>query len=125
MTRLSWYLLFSCLFSWGLLSLWAPSVSTEILLGMLAPLVFVLATKTAVERALAVDPVGLTAVMAGGFLLKMLVCGVYVVLVVGFFSFRAVPFAISFTAYFLTLYLVEAFHLRMLLRAGWAGNDVG
>ena len=116
--RMSGILLLTCLGSWALIAwLVFPSNSAEIFLGMLAPLLLVLSTTWLVERTLAESPDRLTSLMAAAFLMKMLACGVYVALVIGLFGFQAVPFAVSFTAYFAGLYLVEALHLRTILQA--------
>ena len=43
--------------------------------------------------------------------------GVYVVVMLRVMMLRPVPFVVSFTAYFITLYAMEALLLRRLLRS--------
>jgi len=47
---------------------------------------------------------------------KMLLYGVYVSVVVGFYSFQVLPFAVSFTVYFIGLHLTEALYFQTLFR---------
>jgi len=86
----------------------------ELFLGMFAPLVIAVGTWVAVERAHRTNPSSVTAVMMGGFVGKMVLFGAYVVVVIRGLHVRPVPFVISFTAYFIGLYLVEALYLRRL-----------
>jgi hypothetical protein len=52
--------------------------------------------------------------MIGAFGAKMLFFGGYIALVIKAGWVRPVPFAISFTGYFIALHLLEAVHLRRL-----------
>ena len=86
----------------------------ELFLGMIAPLVIAVGTWIAVERTHRTNPSGVTAVMMGGFVGKMVLFGAYVVIVLRGLSVRPVPFVASFTVYFVGLYLVEALYLKRL-----------
>ncbi len=86
----------------------------ELFLGMIAPLAIAVGTWIAVERTHKTNPAGVTAVMMGGFLGKMVLFGAYVVIVLRGLSVRPVPFVASFTVYFIGLYLVEALYLKRL-----------
>ena len=89
-------------------------VNPEALFGMLGPLVSASATWVAVERTAVAAPERLTAVLIGGFGLKMLFFGVYVAVMLRGLGLRPVPFVISFTAYFIALYAMEALFLKRL-----------
>jgi len=94
----------------------------ELFLGMCAPLVAAVGTWIAVERTHQANPSGVTAVLMAGFVGKMVFFGAYVVIVLRGLSIRPVPFVISFTAYFIGLYLVEALYLRRLFAGTFAGT---
>jgi hypothetical protein len=89
----------------------------EVLLGMLAPLVATTGTWVLVERTYRWRPERLTPLMVIAFGAKMVFFGVYVTLMLTVLTLRPVPFVISFTAYFIALYAVEAFYLRRLFES--------
>ena len=114
-----WYIILFCVGSWGAVSvIFVPQSVTEIFLGMIIPLLLGIATILLVERIYRQDPRKLTSFMTKAAIGKMLLYGIYVVLVVGVFSFQAIPFAISFTVYFIGLHLAEALYLRSMFRTG-------
>jgi hypothetical protein len=85
-----------------------------VMLGMLAPLAVTVGTWVAIERAHRRNPADVTGLMMAAFAGKMVFFGAYVVVVLRGLSVRPEPFVISFTAYFIGLYLVEALYLRRL-----------
>ncbi len=111
------YIIASCIGSWVLISLMFPQVTVEILLGMLSPLLSALGTLILVDRTYRTAPQKLTSLMTQAFMGKMLFYGVYVSVILGFYSFQAVPFAVSFTVYFIGLHLTEALYFQALFRA--------
>ena len=111
------YIIASCIGSWALISLMFPQVTVEILLGMLSPLLLAIGTLILVDRTYRKAPQKLTSRMTQAFMGKMLFYGVYVSVIVGFYSFQAVPFAVSFTLYFIGLHLTEALYFQALFRA--------
>jgi hypothetical protein len=94
----------------------------ELFLGMIAPLVTAVGTWVAVERTHRANPSGVTAVLMGGFLGKMVFFGAYIVIMFRGLSLRPVPFVISFTSYFIGLYLIEALYLRRLFAGTLSGS---
>lgn len=110
-------IIFSCIGSWALVSLMVPHLAVEILLGMLSPLLLAIGTLIVVERTYRKAPQQLTSLMTKAFLGKMLFYGVYVGVIVGFYSIQALPFAVSFTVYFIGLHLTEALYFQALFRA--------
>jgi hypothetical protein len=104
--------------TWGLVSLLVfPGAVAETFLGMIAPLLVAIGTILLVERTYSRQPAQLTGRMTQAFLGKMLFYGIYVSLVVGVFSFQAIPFVLSFTGYFLGLHLAEALHFRAIFQS--------
>ena len=110
-------ILFSCIGSWALVSFMFPHAAVEILLGMLGPLLMAIGTLILVERTYRKAPRKLTSLMTQAFFGKMLFYGVYVGVIVGFYSFQALPFAVSFSVYFIGLHLTEALYFQALFRA--------
>ncbi len=82
--------------------------------GMLAPLVVTLISRTMTERVYRADPRRLTSVMIGAFAGKLVFFGAYVGLAIGVLGVQPVPFAVSFTGYFIALHLIEALWLKRL-----------
>ena len=89
-------------------------VAAEILLGMLAPLAAVVVSWVMTERVFKRDPAQVTRLMIGAFGVKMLFFGAYIAVMFGVVGVRAVPFVVSFTGYFVALYLTEALLMRAL-----------
>ena len=86
----------------------------EVWLGMFAPLIVVSATWVLTERVYRARPENLTSVMVAAFAGKLLFFGAYVAAAIAVLGVRPVPFAASFTAYFIVLNVVEAVLLRRL-----------
>ena len=86
----------------------------EVWFGMLAPLVVVSATWLMTERVYRASPERLTSVMISAFAGKLVFFGAYVGLVIGVLGVRPVPFAVSFTGYFIALHMIEALWLKRL-----------
>ena len=95
-------------------SLAAPDDAREIVLGMAAPLAAVVGTWIAVTRTARRDPARLSPLMLRGFAVKIVFFCAYVAAVLTLFDLRARPFVVSFTAYFIALYFVEALLLSRL-----------
>lgn len=91
----------------------------EVLFGMAGPLAGALLTWMLVQRVYTSgQPERLTSVMVAAFAAKMVFFGAYVTLMLAVLSVAAVPFVISFTTYFITLYAVEALWMHRLFAAG-------
>ena len=92
-----------------------PQDGVEIVFGMLAPLAAVAGTWIAVDRTSRRNPALLTALMLKGFAVKVAFFAAYVVVALAVFELDVVPFVVSFTAYFIALYFVEALLLSRLV----------
>jgi uncharacterized membrane protein YdfJ with MMPL/SSD domain len=86
----------------------------EVLFGMLGPLAATTGTWVLVERIYRQRAEALTAVMATAFMAKIVFFGGYIAVMILGLRFRPVPFVVSFTSYFIALYLMEALFLRRL-----------
>ena len=81
---------------------------------MLGPLAAASGTWLLAEWVYRQRPAGLTPLMATVFVLKIVFFGAYVAVMIRLLRFRPVPFVVSFTSYFIALYLIEALYLRRL-----------
>ena len=104
----------SCL---AIMAVGGAAVTPEVALGMSAPLVSAVITWVVMERTQASAPERLTSVMIAAFGIKMVLMGVYVVVMLAVFRFRAVPFVVSFTSYYLVLHAGKTVLLKRLLAA--------
>src|SRR4051812_22739896 len=101
--------------SWlGASALAGERASPELLYGMAGPLVAAAGTWLVTARTARTNPAGLTGVMVVGMAVKALFFAVYVAVVLRVLDARPRPFVISFTAYFIALYGIEALLLRRL-----------
>jgi hypothetical protein len=92
--------------------------AVEVLLGMLAPLVAVSVSWVLTERTYKRDPQRLSGLMLNAFGAKMVFFGGYVAVMLTLVGVRPVPFVVSFTGYFIALYLTEALLMRRLFAGG-------
>ena len=93
----------------------APDAAAAAFLGMAAPLALGLVTILLAEQTARTDMQRLTARLTGAFIAKLVFYAVYVSVVVGVLAVDPVPFAVSFTLYFVTLQNIEALHLKTLV----------
>ena len=92
----------------------APQIGTEVLLGMIAPLLIAVTTLLLVERTSQENPEKLTAFMVKAFGAKIVLFGGYVTALISLTPIDPVPFMVSFTAYFIGLHMTEAWLLRSI-----------
>jgi hypothetical protein len=88
--------------------------AAAIVLGMAAPLAAAAVSWVVTERVYTQTPARLTGVMIAAFAAKMLFFGVYVAVMLKVVGVGATPFVVSFTGYFIALYLTEALLMRRL-----------
>jgi predicted permease len=89
-----------------------------VLLGMLAPLVAASVSWVLTERTFKRDPQRLSGLILNAFGAKMLFFGGYVWVMLKIVGVRPVPFVVSFTGYFIALYVTEALLMRRLFAGG-------
>jgi hypothetical protein len=86
----------------------------EVLFGMLAPLAGASMTWVLAARLFPSRPERLTSMMLVTFAAKLVFFGAYVTIMLKVLQLDPMPFIASFTAYFVTLHLVEALYLQRL-----------
>jgi len=89
-------------------------VNPEALAGMLGPLVASLVTWALVERVHVTAPERVMNVLMQAFVAKVLFFGLYIVVMLRVVGLRPMPFAVSFTGYFIGLYAMQALFLQRL-----------
>lgn len=104
-----------CLGVWVAARAVNTEVGTAVGYGMLGPLVAVAGTWVAVERAARMNPAATTGVMMTAFAVKMVFFAAYVVGVVLASGVDRTAFGVSFAAFFIGLYAIEAVMLRRLM----------
>ena len=113
--KLSWILVVVCVASSGLCAIiLAPDAAAAAFLGMAAPLAVGVATILLVDHTARTDILKLTARMTRAFIAKMVFYPVYVLVVIIVLAIDPVPFAISFTLYFVALQITEALYFKTL-----------
>jgi hypothetical protein len=85
--------------------------------GMIGPLLAVVATWMIVVRTHQANPAAVTGVMMTAFMVKALFFAAYSVVMIKGFGFDVRPFAMSFGAFFIALYGVEAALFARLFRS--------
>jgi hypothetical protein len=120
-----WWMVAASFASWLMVVMaFDTGAAREILLGMLAPLAGAAVTWVIVTWTYPARPERLTARMMKAFAGKVVFFGVYVTVMLGVLSLQPVPFAISFTSYFIALHVTEAFLLRRVFIRGAAPSAV-
>lgn len=95
----------SCL---AAMSVFEGDPGPEIALGMAGPLAAAAGTWMAVVGTHRRNPVRVTGLMIAAFAVKAVFFLAYVAFVLTVLDVREVPFVVSFTAYFISLYFIEA-----------------
>jgi hypothetical protein len=93
-------------------------IGVALFAGMIGPLAMAAGSWLVAERTFRRTPEQLTGAMAALFVGKMVFVALYIAVAVRAMAVRPLPFAISFTIYFIALYSAEAFCLRRLFAGG-------
>ncbi len=97
--------------------LWAAlGHGTEVLLGVIAPVLTTAVSWVSIRRVWATAPETSLSVLIRGLLVKSLFFIAWVTIMLKGFEVRPVPFVASLTASFLVLHLLEAWHLKRLMQ---------
>lgn len=114
-----WWMVGFGLVSWlSVVGLFGREIGVAALAGLVAPLAVAAGSWVVMERTFRRNPAELTRVILGAFVGKMIFFGAYVAVVLSALSVPPVPFVASFTAYFISLHVMEAICLRQLLAGG-------
>jgi hypothetical protein len=92
--------------------------AVAVVFGMLGPLSIASGSWMLAERTYKQDPRALTGLMVTAFAFKLVFFGGYVAVMLRVFQLAPVPFAVSFSSYFIALHFVEAFCLQRLFAGG-------
>jgi hypothetical protein len=105
--------------SWlALLAATGGAFAAELTAGMAAPLVAAAASWLVTVKTFATNPARVQPVMLHGFAAKLLFFCVYVVVMLRVVGLQPAPFVLTFTGYFLALYVMQAFQLKRLFLPG-------
>ena len=105
----------------GARAMGSEGLALPVFAGMLGPLAAVVTTWVMVVRTFRRDPTKVMGVAATAFLAKVLFFVGYVVAAIKIVGLPAQAFAVSFVAWFITLYAAQAVLLGRLFRAGLKG----
>jgi hypothetical protein len=90
----------------------------EVAAGLAGPLASTVISWLLMVRAATEGQARLMGLMVKAMAAKMLLFGAYVTVAVLVFGLRPVPFVVSFTGFFIALYVVEALYLKRLVATG-------
>ena len=111
---LRWMIATSVL-SWAIVAgIAGGRANPEVLYGMVGPLAAAAGSWIVTKRAYGASPEHLMGVLITGMAIKAVFFGAYVVIMLRVMALRPMPFVFSFTAYFITLYAMEALFMRRL-----------
>ena len=91
--------------------------SSEIFLGMLAPLLLSILSILWNENSFKKDSQKLTNTLIKSFMVRAVFFAVYLILIFTYYDFEQIPFIISFTSFFMIFYVVEALFLQKLIKS--------
>ena len=98
-----------------------PAAAVEVVLGMAAPLLAVVATGILAERTFLADPAQLLPAMLKALIAKAIFFTTWLIAMLKGLELQPVPFAISFVVSFIALYAVQAARFERLSSRAWRG----
>jgi hypothetical protein len=113
MTQVAW-MAGSSVAAWLVSSVIARGSAQPVFYGMLGPLLVACASWVMAARVYKRAPQALTGLLIAAFAFKFVFFGAYVAVLLRVVEVPAVPFAVSFSSYFIALHLVEAVFLKRL-----------
>jgi hypothetical protein len=114
-----WWMVGSSVGTWLATSAFVEREAAIALLGgMLGPLVVAVGSWLLTANTHRQNPEAVTSVMMGAFIAKLVIVGLYVVVMLRVVSVAQVPFVAGFTSYFIGLYAMEALFLKRLFSGG-------
>ncbi|MGE0703243.1 MAG: hypothetical protein AB7P22_04815 [Vicinamibacterales bacterium] len=108
----------------GAMAVFGPDSGAEVIAGFAAPFLSGSGSATLTERMYRLQPERVLPLMMTGFVVKMAFFGAYVAVMLSVVGLQPVPFALSFTAAFIALHMIEALQLRRLYAgpAAWGAR---
>lgn len=108
-----------CAASWLATLIFVPwQTGFEILCGLSGPLAATVASWILAEKKYSRRPEALTTLMIVLFGAKLVFFAAYLAIMLRVLLLRPMPFVVSFTVYFIVLYLIEALYLKRLFGRG-------
>ena|SRR4249920_297785 len=118
-----WWMIGASLGTWLATAAFVEHETAVALLGgMLGPLVVAVGSWLLTANTHRQHPEAVTSVMMGAFIAKLVIVGVYVVVMLRVVSVAQVPFVAGFTSYFIGLYAIEALYLKRLFTGGMTAS---
>ncbi|NOZ04247.1 MAG: hypothetical protein GXO92_06535 [FCB group bacterium] len=115
--KFSLFLILFCFGAWGIISGLMPRYTGEIFFGMIAPLLVGVTTVLLVKRTHNKDPRKMTDFLVKALIAKMVLYGVYIVIIMVILAFDPIAFIISFAGFFILLHGLEALYFTKTFRA--------
>ena len=110
-----WWMIAASVLSWLIVAGVAGArAHPEAFYGMIGPLAVAAVSWIVTERTYTSRPEHLTRVLITGLAVKAGLFAVYVATMLRVLGLRPIPFVLSFTGYFVALYLTEALFMRRL-----------
>ena len=91
--------------------------SSEIFLGMVAPLLLSIVSVLWSESSFKKSPQMLTNTLIKTFIARAIFFALYFILIFTYYDFEQIPFIISFTSFFMIFYAIEALFLQKLIKS--------
>lgn len=117
MKQLGW-MLAAGIGTWLAIALGSRSFNPEVFFGMLGPLVGAAVSWLVTARTARTAPERVTAVMTAGLGVKMLFFAAYTIGMLRGAGLAPIPFVVSFAAYFVGLFVMQAWFLKRLFEEG-------
>ena len=108
-------MVFFCLGLWGLLIWIDKQYIVEYFLGIIAPLAVGVITVLCEKKVRKNTSKSLTSFFITSFFVKMVVYGIYFIMLFNFYTFSHIHFILSFVSCFVTLHISEAFFFKSRL----------
>ena len=94
-----------------------PQYISEVFLGMVAPLLVTIFSIFWIGKVFKIDKEKITATMTKSFFIKMVLFALYFIMILSFYTFKPIPFVLSFTGFFILFYIIEAIFLQKLFQS--------
>ena len=115
--KFSFFLTLFCFGAWGILARLIPGYTGEIFTGMIAPLLVGVTTVLIVTHTHNKEPRRVTNLLVKALIAKMVLYGVYIVVIVVILGFDPLAFIVSFAGFFILLHGLEAIYFTKTFRA--------
>ena len=98
----------------GIFSNYYSNFSSEIFLGLLAPILVGYGTVFFMNKYSSMEIIHFNRMLIKGFAIKFIFYGVFIITIFSVYSFNPIPFMCSFTASFIGLHIMETLVLKKI-----------